>query len=36
LPEQKAWVMPEDVVGESAESKLNRLVDYLRTNNQAR
>ena len=35
LPATKAWVMPEDVVGEGAESKLNRLVDYLRTNNQA-
>jgi Xaa-Pro aminopeptidase len=34
LPATKAWVMPEDVVGESAESKLNRLVEYLRVNNQ--
>lgn len=33
LPCTKAWVMADDVAGESAESKLQRLVDYLLENN---
>ena len=32
LPCSKAWVMSDDVTGESAKSKLQRVVDYLKEN----
>lgn len=30
LPYSKAWIMPEEIAGESAKSKLQRLVGYLK------
>lgn len=33
LPETEARIMPEELTGESAESKLQRLTDYLQRNN---
>lgn len=33
LPQTKAWVMKDEVVGEPAKNKIQRLVDYLLENN---